>query len=155
MPGALNRGEITRLIPHREPFLLIDCVKDISEDMTSAVGQKKVRADEWFFKGHFPGKPIMPGVLIVEALAQTAAVLFAYKKLELSQGQLEDKLPLETLFVSIENTRFKKPVTPGARLELEVKEIYFDRRGISKYEGSALLDGEPAATVAFCAKHNP
>lgn len=103
--------EIRETIPHRYPFLLIDKLIEVSEDGTSAVGIKNVTINEPFFQGHFPDYPIMPGVLVVEALAQTAAAAF------LRGAQFRGKLGV---LAGLENFRFRRPVLPGDVLRLEV-----------------------------------
>ena len=109
----LNKNEIKQIIPQREPFLMIDEVEEYVPG-ESAIAYKHVSEDEWYFKGHFPGNPIMPGVLIVESLAQTGAV--AILSMEENQGK-------NALFGGIDKLRFKKTVVPGDTLKLEVKII--------------------------------
>jgi 3-hydroxyacyl-[acyl-carrier-protein] dehydratase len=104
----LGRAEIEAILPHREPFLLIDEIVEL-ELGVRAVARKTVREDEWYLKGHFPGRPIMPGVLIVEAMAQTGAV--AVLSEEENRGRL-------ALFAGIDDVRFKRLVLPGDELEL-------------------------------------
>ena len=109
----LNKEEIKKIIPQREPFLMIDEIEDYIPG-ESATAYKNVDASEWYFKGHFPENPIMPGVLIVESLAQTGAV--AILSLEENKGR-------NALFGGIDKMKFKKTVVPGDRLKLEVKII--------------------------------
>ena len=109
----LNKEEIKKIIPQREPFLMIDEIEDYIPG-ESATAYKNVEASEWYFKGHFPENPIMPGVLIVESLAQTGAV--AILSLEENKGR-------NALFGGIDKMKFKKTVVPGDRLKLEVKII--------------------------------
>jgi len=106
---ALGRAEIEAILPHREPFLLIDEVVEL-EPGQRVVARKTVRPDEWYLAGHFPGRPVMPGVLIVEAMAQTGAVAV------LSQEENRGRL---ALFAGIDDVRFKRIVEPGDELELE------------------------------------
>lgn len=133
---------IKRIIPHRYPFLLIDKVRDISLGK-SAVGVKNVTINEPFFPGHFPQAPIMPGVLIVEAMAQTSSVLVGLTL------DLVDRDPL-VYFMGIDSTRFRRKVVPGDVLELLVTV----KRGSSKvwkFEGRATVDGEVACEAEFMA----
>ena len=109
----INIEEIIKMIPHRYPFLLIDRVQDVVPE-TSATGIKNVTINEPFFPGHFPHKPIMPGVLIIESMAQTAAVLVVSGLGSEKEGKL-------VYFMSVESARFRKPVIPGDRLNIEVK----------------------------------
>lgn len=109
----LNKEEIKKIIPQREPFLMIDEIEDYIPG-ESATAYKNVDASEWYFKGHFPENPIMPGVLIVESLAQTGAV--AILSLEENKGK-------NALFGGIDKMKFKKTVVPGDKLKLEVKII--------------------------------
>ena len=130
----LNKEGIKNIIPQREPFLMIDEVEEFVPG-ESCTAYKNVSADEYYFKGHFPGNPIMPGVLIVESLAQTGAV--AILSMEENKGK-------NALFGGIDKIRFKKQVVPGDRLKLEVKII--KRKGpIGIGEAIATVDGKVAA----------
>ena len=129
----LNKEEIKKIIPQREPFLMIDEVEQYVPG-ESCTAYKKVREEEYYFKGHFPGNPIMPGVLIVESLAQTGAV--AILSMEENKGK-------NALFGGIDKLRFKKQVVPGDVLKLEVKII--KRKGpIGIGEAIATVDGKLA-----------
>ncbi|PVH29931.1 3-hydroxyacyl-ACP dehydratase FabZ [Pararhodobacter oceanensis] len=133
---------IMRIIPHRYPFLLIDKVRDI-EVNSSAVGVKNVTFNEPHFQGHFPGAPIMPGVTIIEALAQTSAVLVGLSL------DLVDKEPL-VYFMSIDKAKFRRKVVPGDVLDLEVKVLRGSKK-IWKFDGRASVNGEMAAEAEFMA----
>ena len=139
---VIDIEEIKRLIPHRYPFLLIDFVKAITLGK-SAIGIKNVTINEPFFPGHFPKEPIMPGVLIVEALAQTAAVLVVKT---INQAD-EDLL---VYFMSMNNTKFRKLVRPGDTLSLKV-EVIQNRRNVWRFCGTALVSNEIAAESEFTA----
>ena len=125
-------NEIMKLLPHRYPFLLVDRVTEIDPGK-KIVGLKNVTINEPFFPGHFPGHPVMPGVLIIEAMAQTAAIL-VYS----SSADNKDKI---TYFVGIDNTKFRKPVVPGDQLRLEL-EVIGCRRGIYTFSGKAYVEGK-------------
>jgi 3-hydroxyacyl-[acyl-carrier-protein] dehydratase len=132
-PGMLNIQEIMAIIPHRYPFLLIDRILEL-EPGQWAVGEKLVTIGEPFFQGHFPDYPVMPGVLIVEALAQTGAV--AALSLPENRGKI-------AFFAGIDGVRFRRQVTPGDTLRLEVK---FEkmRRGVGKGSAAATVGGQLA-----------
>ena len=139
---TLNYNDIIKLIPHRYPFLLIDKVKDIIKN-DKAVGVKHITINEEFFVGHFPSYPVMPGVLIIEAMAQTAACLVSYSNQNL-QGE-------KVVFLTgVENAKFKKTVNPGSELLLEVKLLSF-RRNFFKFSGKAFSDDGLMATSNFSA----
>ncbi len=125
--------DIMKLIPHRYPFLLVDRIESV-EPGVSAKGYKCVSMNEPFFQGHFPDRPLMPGVLIVEALAQVGAV--ALMSVPENQGKL-------AVFAGIDEVRFKRQVVPGDKLTLEVQ-IESMRRGIGKGQAVAMVDGEVA-----------
>lgn len=133
---------IMRMIPHRYPFLMIDKVKDIQLD-ESAVGIKNVTMNEPFFVGHFPDAPVMPGVLIVEAMAQTAAVLVV------DSMDLVDKNML-VYFMTIDNCKFRQKVIPGDVVELHVN-VLRKRSRIWKFAGVAKIDGKTVAQADFSA----
>jgi len=133
---------IMERIPHRYPFLLIDKVVDIQPG-ESAVGIKNVTVNEPFFQGHFPGHPIMPGVLIVEAMAQTAAIVV----IETLDDTASDKL---VYFMSIDNARFRKPVLPGHTLHLEVTKEH-GRGKVWRFKGVAKSEGTVMAEAVFTA----
>ena len=134
--------EILGLLPHGYPFLLIDRITVI-EPGKRIVGIKNVTYNEPFFPGHFPGRPIMPGVLIVEAMAQTAGVL-AFKTIP----QEGPKKPV--LFLGLDNVRFRKPVIPGDQLRLEL-EITKHRQAIWKFKGRAFVEDQLVAEADLLA----
>ncbi|MCW5723729.1 MAG: 3-hydroxyacyl-ACP dehydratase FabZ [Maricaulaceae bacterium] len=140
---AIGPDEILRRLPHRYPFLLVDRAEDYIPGK-SITGIKCVTANEPFFPGHFPGNPVMPGVLIIEALAQAGALLMS-KTLNADTGKTV------ILFMSVDNARFRRPVRPGDVLELKV-EVTYARHGVFKYTGMALVDGQRAAQCEFAAK---
>src|SRR5439155_4646162 len=135
---TLDRAEIEAILPHREPFLLIDEVVEL-EPGARVVARKAVRPDEWYLTGHFPGRPMMPGVLIVEAMAQTGAVAV------LSQEENRGRL---ALFAGIDGVRFKRIVEPGDVLELTC-ELDRIRGPIGKGRPEARVDGARAASVTL------
>ena len=130
----INKEEIKKIIPQREPFLMIDEIEDYIPG-ESATAYKNVETSEWYFKGHFPENPIMPGVLIVESLAQTGAV--AILSLEENKGK-------NALFGGIDKMKFKKTVVPGDRLKLEVK-IIKKKGPIGVGEAIATCEGKVVA----------
>jgi 3-hydroxyacyl-[acyl-carrier-protein] dehydratase len=138
----LGYADIEKLLPHRAPFLLIDKIRDIKLGQ-SAVGIKAVSGNEPYFVGHFPGNPVMPGVLIVEAMAQTAGTLAA-----LSLGpEAEDKL---VFLASVNNSKFKTPVRPGDLLEMHVEKIA-GRNLLWKFSGTGIVDGKVVNQAEFSA----
>jgi 3-hydroxyacyl-[acyl-carrier-protein] dehydratase len=132
--------EILRLIPHNYPFLLVDRILEF-EPEKRIVGIKNVTFNEPFFPGHFPGKPIMPGVLIIEALAQTGGIL-AFKSFPHLKGDFR--------FVGIDNARFRRPVTPGDQLKL-ILEVVKHRREIWVFDAHAYVDGKNVAEAQLMA----
>jgi 3-hydroxyacyl-[acyl-carrier-protein] dehydratase len=141
-PVTLDVEQIKRVLPHRPPFLFVERLTDIVPNQ-SAVGWKEVRADEPFFEGHFPGYPVMPGVLIVEALAQTAGAAVSYT-LGLSRAQRI------VYFMTIEKARFRKPVRPGDLLRMPVKALK-QRGPVWRYEGQAYVGDTLCAEAEFTA----
>ncbi len=141
----MNIEEIKKFIPHRFPFLFVDRINQI-EIGEKIVGMKNVSGNESLFEGHFPGHPIFPGVIIIEALAQTAGVLVG-KTLE-SQGL--DVSQKVVYFMSIDNAKFRKPVVPGDCLVLEVIKKQA-RATVWKFEGKAFVEGSVVAEATFTA----
>ncbi len=141
-PVSIDIAEILQRIPHRYPFLLVDRAEDYRPHQ-SIVGIKCVTINEPFFQGHFPGNPVMPGVLIVEALAQTGAVLMS-KSLDADvQGKT-------IFFMSLDNCRFRYPVRPGDVIRMEV-EVVRARADVFKFRGKALVGDKTAAEADFAA----
>ena len=140
MNAPFGRADIESILPHREPFLLIDEVLEL-EPGSRVVARKRVRADEWYLAGHFPGRPVMPGVLIVEAMAQTGAVAV------LAQDENRGRL---ALFAGIDDCRFKRVVEPGDELELSC-ELERVRGPIGRGRAEARVGGDLAArgTLTF------
>ncbi|MGH3005307.1 MAG: 3-hydroxyacyl-ACP dehydratase FabZ [Gaiellaceae bacterium] len=141
----LGRREIEEILPHRDPFLLLDEVTEL-EPGVRVVARKRVRDDEWYLAGHFPGRPIMPGVLMVEAMAQTGAV--AVLSDEANRGKL-------ALFAGIDDVRFKRIVEPGDELELTC-ELERLRGPIGRGKATATVGGELAVrgTLTFAVADN-
>lgn len=134
--------EVMELIPHRPPFLMIDRVEEMVQ-RESAVGVKNVTIDEPFFAGHFPKRPVFPGVLIIEAMAQTAGVLVVESLGEGSRGKL-------VYFMTIDSARFRKPVVPGDQLRLEVH-VQRHRGPVWKFSSEAKVDGQIVAEATYSA----
>tara|TARA_B110000091_G_scaffold213109_1_gene261559 strand:- start:854 stop:1333 length:480 start_codon:yes stop_codon:yes gene_type:complete len=139
---TLFHNEIINLIPHRYPFLLVDKITNIVVHK-SVTGIKSVTFNEPFFQGHFPQYPIMPGVLILESMAQTAACLVSYSDKSLSTNNL-------VFFTGIEKAKFRKPVTPGCILNLNVN-VLANKKSLYKFSADAYVDGSLMATSEFSA----
>ncbi len=137
--GTLNVHDIMELLPHRYPFLMIDRVEDIVLG-ESATGIKNVTINEPFFQGHFPEQAVMPGVLLVEAMAQTAAALVMYTLGKEAHGKL-------VYFMTIDEARFRKPVVPGDSVKIKVTRIQ-NRRSVWKFRGEAWVDGTLVAKAS-------
>ena len=140
--GAIDFAEVLKRIPHRYPFLLVDRA-EAYRPHESIVGIKNVTANEPFFQGHFPGNPVMPGVLIVEALGQTGAVLMS-KSLD---ADVEGKT---IFFMSVDGVRFRRPVRPGDVLRMPVQ-VVRHRGDLFKFRGEAFVDDKLAAEAEFAA----
>ncbi len=134
--------QIMRVIPHRYPMLMIDRVVDIRPDQ-SATGIKNVSINEQYFQGHFPRRPVMPGVLIIESMAQTAAVLVAATIGDAAASKL-------VYFMSVEEARFRRPVVPGDTARINVKKLRH-RRNVWKFQAEAVVDGALCAEATFAA----
>jgi beta-hydroxyacyl-ACP dehydratase FabZ len=140
---VLGIEEIMKILPHRYPFLLVDRIVEM-EAMKRVVAIKNVTINEPFFQGHFPGHPIMPGVLIVEAMAQAGGVLL--------MGTVDDPESKVVYFMSIDNIKFRKPVKPGDQLRFEVDIIQLRGKvcriaGVAKVDGQVVCEAEMAAMV--------
>ena len=141
----LDINEIMKILPHRPPFLLVDRVLEV-ENGKRIVAYKNVTMNEPFFPGHFPGHPVMPGVLIVEALAQAACILAIVSSDESARSKV-------TYFVGIENAKFRKPVFPGDQLRLEVEAVGCKRgiwtfKALAKVDDKLVTEAELRATFA-------
>jgi 3-hydroxyacyl-[acyl-carrier-protein] dehydratase len=139
---SIEIERIMQMIPHRYPFLMIDRVVAIVPDAT-AVGIKNVSINEPYFQGHFPQRPVMPGVLIVEAMAQTAAVLVVHTLGTASEGKL-------VYFMSVDSARFRRPVVPGDQLRIHVSKQR-SRGNVWKFSGEAKVNGTLVAEATYAA----
>ncbi len=138
----LDVNAIQKILPHRYPFLLVDAIVEM-ERQKRIVGLKNVTITEPFFQGHFPGRPVMPGVLIVEAMAQAGGVLLLQ--------EVPDREHKLLYFVAIDDARFRRPVVPGDQLRLEVEAISW-RNSFCKLAGKATVNGELAAEATLMCK---
>ena len=138
----IDIARIMHAIPHRYPFLMIDRVVDVVRDR-SAIGIKNVSVNEHYFQGHFPGHPVMPGVLIIESMAQTAAVLVVETLGEEAAGKL-------VYFMSVEGAKFRRPVVPGDQLRIHVAKER-NRGNVWKFHGVARVDGVSVAEATYAA----
>lgn len=139
---TLDIKRIMECIPHRYPLLLVDRILEYVPH-ESAVGLKNVTMNEQFFQGHFPGNPVMPGVLIVEAMAQTAGILVVHSLGESGMGKM-------VYFMTIDNAKFRKPVTPGDSMHIHVQCLK-SRGNVWKFRGEAKVDGVLCAEAEFSA----
>ena len=139
---TLDINRVMQMIPHRYPFLMVDRVVDVVPNV-SATGIKNVTASEPHFQGHFPQRPIMPGVLIIESMAQTAGVLVVRTLGAHAEGKL-------VYFMSVENARFRKPVVPGDQLHIHVVKER-SRGNVWKFRGEARVDGNLMAEATYTA----
>ncbi|MDP6573671.1 MAG: 3-hydroxyacyl-ACP dehydratase FabZ [Rhodospirillales bacterium] len=140
--GTLDIERIKQLIPHRYPFLMIDRIVELVPDV-SAVGIKNVSINEPYFQGHFPSRPIMPGVLIIEAMAQTSGALVVYTMGEDAEGRL-------VYFMSVDSARFRKPITPGDTVHIHVEKLQ-SRGRVWKFAGKAKVEGTLMAEATYSA----
>ena len=139
----LGIDEIMKALPHRYPFLLVDRILEI-EEKKRIVGLKNVTINEPFFQGHFPGHPIMPGVLIIEAMAQVGGILL--------MGQIEGYETKVVYFMSLDNVKFRRPVKPGDQLRfelemLQIRGMVCKMRGVAKVDGDVVCEADMAAMV--------
>jgi 3-hydroxyacyl-[acyl-carrier-protein] dehydratase len=139
---TIDIERITQMIPHRYPFLMIDRVVEVVPDAT-AVGIKNVSINEPYFQGHFPQRPVMPGVLIIEAMAQTAAVLVVHTLGINAEGKL-------VYFMSVDSARFRRPVLPGDQLRIHVSKER-SRGNVWKFSGEAKVNGTLVAEATYAA----
>jgi 3-hydroxyacyl-[acyl-carrier-protein] dehydratase len=142
VPTQLDIMRVMQMIPHRYPILMLDRILDFVPG-ERATGLKNVTINEPFFAGHFPGFPVMPGVLIIESMAQTAATLVVQTLGKEAEGKL-------VYFMTIDEARFRKPVTPGDSLHVHVTKIA-QRRNVWKFQGEAKVDGVLCAEAIFSA----
>jgi 3-hydroxyacyl-[acyl-carrier-protein] dehydratase len=140
--SVVDINRIVQMIPHRYPMLLVDKVIDLKPDH-SAIGIKNVTINEPFFQGHFPSRPVMPGVMIIESMAQTAAILVVHTLGPESEGKL-------VYFMSVDNARFRRPVIPGDQMHIHVTRNR-KRGNVWKFVGEVRVDGKPAADAVFSA----
>jgi 3-hydroxyacyl-[acyl-carrier-protein] dehydratase len=143
--GSVDILGLMKLLPHRYPFLLVDKIIDINGD-NSAIGIKNVTMNEPHFQGHFPSQPVMPGVLIIEAMAQTAGAICVRSK--------GSDTPSLVYFMTIDEAKFRKPVVPGDRLELHVKKLK-QRSTIWRFACEAFVDGAKVAEAQISAMIGP
>ena len=142
MSGPIDIEEIMRLLPHRFPFLLVDRVVSYEPNKTISA-YKNVTFNEPYFQGHFPSRRVMPGVLILEAIAQTCGLLYMLSREEFIEGQL-------FYFISADKVKFRKPVVPGDRLDFEVSVLRIGSQAW-KFQGVAFVDGVKAAEAVILA----
>ncbi len=147
MELPIKYQDIVKMLPHRYPFLLVDRITEF-EPWKRIVGYKNVTANEEFFQGHFPGNPIMPGVLIIEAMAQTGGIL---SRLSMMEGESDECEPRLMIFLSMDNVKFRRQVVPGDQLKFVVETIRTGSK-IWKLAGKAFVDEELAAEAEMTAQ---
>ena len=135
----MDVNAIQKLLPHRYPFLMVDGILEL-ESLKRIVGIKNVSINEHYFQGHFPGKPVMPGVLIIEAMAQTGGLLCLL--------EIPDRDKKLLYFVALDGARFRRPVVPGDQLRIEMNLVFW-RRDFPKLEGTASVDGQLCAEATL------
>jgi 3-hydroxyacyl-[acyl-carrier-protein] dehydratase len=140
--AEIDIAQVMRMIPHRYPMLMVDRVIEVVPNV-SAIGIKNVSANENYFQGHFPRHPVMPGVMIIESMAQTAAVLVVQTLGDSAAGKL-------VYFMSVDQVRFRRPVTPGDSMRIHVEKIHH-RRNVWKFFAEAKVDGRACAQAEFAA----
>ena len=138
----LDVNAVQKILPHRYPFLMVDAVLEI-ERLKHIVGVKNVTINEYYFQGHFPGQPVMPGVLIIEAMAQTGGLLLLQ--------EVPDRQNKLLYFVAVDGARFRRPVVPGDQLKIEMKVLSW-RGDFCKLDGKATVDGQLAAEATLMCK---
>ena len=138
----LDTNAVQKILPHRYPFLMVDGILEI-ERLKHIVGVKNVSMNEYYFQGHFPGKPIMPGVLIIEAMAQTGGLLLLQ--------EVPDRQNKLLYFVAVDGARFRRPVVPGDQLRIEMRVLSW-RGDFCKLDGKATVDGQLAAEATLMCK---
>lgn len=138
----MDSTEIQKILPHRYPFLMVDAIVEM-ERLKRIVGLKSVTINESHFQGHFPGAPVMPGVLIIESMAQTGGVLLL--------REVPDREKKLLYFVAVDGARFRRPVVPGDQLKVEMKVLSW-RGDFCKLEGRATVDGQLAAEATLMCK---
>ena len=141
LSGPFDVNKIKEVLPHRYPMLLVDRILEVNTHNKSAIGLKNVSINEAQFQGHFPGSPILPGVMSLEALGQTAAFY------ALITRDLSDKL---VYFMAIDGARFRHPIVPGDQVELHVQ-LAKERGAVSRYKGKAMVDGKVAVEAELTA----
>src|SRR6202008_2258891 len=139
----LDSNGIQKILPHRYPFLMVDAILEM-ERFKRIVGVKNVSINEGVFQGHFPGQPILPGVLILEAMAQTGGLLLLQ--------EIPDREEKLLYFVAVDDARFRRPVVPGDQLKLEVKVVNWRGGDFAKWEGRATVDGNLCAEATLMCK---
>lgn len=140
--GTLDIQRIMQMIPHRYPMLLVDKIIDIVPG-ESCTGIKNVTINEPFFPGHFPTRPVMPGVMVIESMAQTSAALVMDGLGDIADGKL-------VYFMSIEEARFRRPIVPGDQIQIKVQKVQ-NRRNVWKFKGEAIVDGQLCAEATYTA----